>query len=452
MIKTISAPRINTNDDQLQVVKWYFEDDTYVEAGEDLADLETSKALVTVTAEAAGFLRQLVRKGAIVRVGSPLYCLATEAGELSAAGIPAAAPGLPPGRKPAELPAAAGITARGAYSTTRFSKAALRLMQERGIAPGAFSHAGLVTARSLDDQPAAPVRRRTGVPANPAGGPGPQVPPGPETPRQDAVTLSKQAEIQSLAIGEAGNVNSMLAVDFDSAGIRARLLRDRAFDGSIQPVLLFELSRLLKGWPEFTAYYEDGACHFYDRIDLGVAFDLGRGLKVVTIPDSDRLMPIDFFERTTDIGIRYLENRLRLEELGGSTFTVTDLSGLDVAHFHPIINGHQSAILGIGGDSGRPGHPMSLCLTFDHRVSNGLAVATFLNQLKARLLSYAMAPEPAGPALAGGDAGATGIQCDTCGVDAASYYGDYERDGYLIPYYRRDGTVGSVCHRCYSGL
>jgi 2-oxoglutarate dehydrogenase E2 component (dihydrolipoamide succinyltransferase) len=267
------------------------------------------------------------------------------------------------------------------------------------------------------------------------------------------MSLAKQAEAESLTLGESGNVTSTLTVAFDSAAIRTRLARERLFDGSPQPLVLYETARLLARFPNLTAWCVEGHVHHYDAVDLGVAFDLGRGLKVVTFRDAATLSAMQLFEKTIDVGLRYLDNRLEPDELGGSTFTVTDLSGFDVLHFRPLINGRQSAILGVGGDSAQPGHPMTLSLTFDHRVSNGREVAEFLGGLKARLASYAPLPDPAlsPPAFLPAPPDAAAIRCDRCAIDLPSYYRDFPQDAWMQAYFREDGTLGSVCHRCAGG-
>ena len=457
---TINAPRINTNDDKVEVVQWHVENGAFVEVGQEVVDIETSKAVVTLSAESEGFIRQAVERGAVVRVGAPLFYSAGSKEELETA---ASANSTPAGQPAAAAAGAATAPPKdgfqGTFSQTRFSKEATRLIQERGLSPADFQGAGLVTARMLEGRKASQRRAQTqAATAAVANRVEMTFPAGPETPRNDHASLAKQAEIQSLSVGEAGNINSMLTSYFDSAPIRARLLNDRAFDGQIQPLIIYEISRLLKQWPQFTAYFEEDRIHYYDRIDLGLAIDLGKGLKVVTIKDTDKLMPIDIFEKTIDFGLRYTENRIRSEELIGSTLTITDLSSLDILHFHPLINGRQSAIIGIGGDSTQPGHPMSISMTFDHRVANGREAGTFLKDLRARLLSYAAPEAPvefdetavAAPAAVTFPSGSAN-RCDTCGIDMETYHRDYGRTAYLLAYFRDDGTLGSVCHRCQAG-
>ena len=454
-ISTILVPRINTNDNKVQVIAWHIAADDYVEIGQDIVDLETSKAAVSVSAELAGYIYPLVKKGTVIRVGDPLYSCASTREEFAIAVSDTdlktiAAPSLL-----LSSPEKLAISMQGHFSATRFSKTASRIIQEQGLTLGDFKGSGLVTSQFLETTDVG-IKKDNAKSINYSKNE--QSTPKPMTPRSESISLAKQAEIQSLSIGENGNINSTLSVYFDSQSIRTRLQSDNSFDGNLQPLILFEISRLLKRWPQFTAYFEANSIHFFDKIDLGIAFDLGKGLKVVTIKEADRLMPIDFFEKTIEIGLRYLANELRPDELVDSSLTITDLSGFNVLHFHPLINGNQSAIIGIGGDSSQHGHPMTINMTFDHRVSNGREVAIFLNELRANLLSYAPCQiEEYKPTSIKTDeihqlhSSEVVNGCDICGIDAVAYYRDFKKDAYLLAYFREEGTIGKVCHRCQGG-
>lgn len=395
MTLSVAVPRINANDNKVRIVRWRVAESTRVTAGQEVVDLETSKAVVTIEAEADGWIKPLVKPKDFAKVGAPLYLLAETEGELAAAADGPAPAASSAGGSALGAPSPAAPLRRlpNRFAFTRFSKGALALLAEKGISPEDYSGAGLVTAALLRASVEAPPPPPQPPAAEPASAGRPVRPPGPEVDRVVDVGLGKLAEIQSLDIGESGNVNSMLSVWFSAEAIHNLLRSRNLFNGNIQPLILFELARLLKSWPQMTAYFQDDQISYYDRVDLGLAFDLGNGLKVVTIAGADRLMPTDFFTKSIDIGLRYMRNKLTLDELTGSTFTVTDLSAYNIAHFHPLINGHQSAILGIGGDKAMPGQPMSLNLTFDHRVTSGREVAEFLNALKSRILAFAEAPD-----------------------------------------------------------
>ncbi|MEI7863718.1 MAG: biotin/lipoyl-containing protein, partial [Planctomycetota bacterium] len=87
MITTVLTPRINTNDEQVEVLEWHVLRGAPVAVGQEIVDVETSKSTVTLAAETAGYIRPMVEKGTVVQVGSPLYLCATEAGELDAAAV-----------------------------------------------------------------------------------------------------------------------------------------------------------------------------------------------------------------------------------------------------------------------------------------------------------------------------------------------------------------------------
>ena len=459
MITTVPAPRINTNDDRVEVVVWHVERGALVAVGQEIVDVETTKSTVTLAAEAAGYIRPLVGKGTVVPVGEPLYLCATSPEDLDAEPGPAVtAPAAALGQQtaPAQVPTPSPTVRESVvppvgpatYGVTRFTQEAAMVLEERGLSAADFPHAGLVTVRALRARLDGPRPiRSTALPV-----PSASLPAGRPV-RTTRLSLAKQAEVESLVIGESGNVTSTLTVFFDSAAIRERLAREKLFDGSLQPLVLYETARLLVRHPNLTAWCEDGHVHHYDAVDLGVAFDLGRGLKVVTFRDAATLSAMQLFEKTIDVGLRYLDNRLGPDELTGSTFTVTDLSGFDVLHFRPLINGRQSAILGVGGDAAQPGHPMTLSLTFDHRVSNGREGAEFLSALKERLTSYAPVPAAPSPTSEGLHSlpAATAIRCDRCAIDLPTYYRDFPQDAWMLAYFREDGTLGSVCHRCAGG-
>ncbi|QCP50852.1 2-oxoglutarate dehydrogenase [Trinickia violacea] len=464
MITTVPTPRINTNDDVVEVVEWHAVENDYVEVGQDVVDVETSKTVVTIAAETAGFVNPCAKKGAVIKVGDPLYLCADSKEEFAAPASTMPSPDTvsiePPQATDSRSTTIPAV--RGSFKGTRFSKAALQLIRDRGMSPDDFPDGGLITVGMLDPkQKAAGVAARTSAARHHVEKKESETATAiaiPIAARVESVSLAKRAEIEVLTKGECGNINSMLSVMFDSHDIRTRLRDEGRFDGNIQPLILFEVSRLLQQWPQFTAYFDADRVIYYDRIDLGLAIDLGRGLKVVTIRDSDKLMPIDFFEQTIEIGLRYMENRLSSDELVGSTLTVTDLSSFDILYFHPLINGSQSAIVGIGGDSSQSGHPMSLNMTFDHRVSNGREVATFLKELRERLLSYAparpKAPNRFAAPLEVGSPSTSprAICCDGCGIELAAYMSDSGRNGYMLAYYRDDGSLGGVCHNCQGGF
>jgi pyruvate dehydrogenase E2 component (dihydrolipoamide acetyltransferase) len=84
------------------------------------------------------------------------------------------------------------------------------------------------------------------------------------------------------------------------------------------------------------------------------------------------------------LSLRYMRDELAMQDVVGSTFTVTDLSGHGVVHFIPVLNDRQSAILGICAERHGTGH-RDLVLAFDHRMTDGMRAAQFLGVLRDAL-------------------------------------------------------------------
>ena len=124
------------------------------------------------------------------------------------------------------------------------------------------------------------------------------------------------------------------------------------------------------------------------QINIGVAFDNGiNGLKVASMEETEAKNLIEIEENISELAIKYNNNDLSIKELNSTTFTITDLFSTGISNFHPLINYENSAILGICGLNK---NGFNIEISFDHRVTNGLEVSKFLNDLKFRLESRYM--------------------------------------------------------------
>lgn len=377
MATDLLVPRVNTNDDEVEVVHWYVNDRELVKKGADIADIASSKATFVVQAECDGYIKHCCHRGQVVRVGNPIARVYASHEEMDlefVAATPLEEKRDPMISQPPETPALSiepHPDAAPLFGVTRFSKAALRFLEENGRDPKEWTGRGLVTRKDLEAvKNAVPSELGRGL-------------------RSEKVPRAKQAEIDSLTLGREGGITSSLTVEFLAEPILRTLKEQKTLNAQLLPLLVFELAKLLETHPSFTAFFEKGRIYFYDRIDLGIAIDFGKGLKVVVLREANRMTPIRIYEAILDFTVRYMKNEISVAELTDSTFTVTDLSSQNIRHFQPLLNGRQSAILGIGGDSLHPGHPLSLTLAFDHRVLTGRDAAGFLTELKKNTLKHA---------------------------------------------------------------
>jgi len=480
MNSELLVPRLNTNDDEVDVVHWYVKDRDYVEKGKEIVDLESSKAVVSIESETAGYILCHFQKGDSVTVGVPLATFYSDLAELEAAlqgdsSIQAvAAPGdgkVQPASVPLELSKLPGITptrtvksplepqessvavyqSQPAFNFTRFSKAAQDYLARNQIDPKRFEGMGLVSVEVIETtlglrQPiihesvSARTQSANGQKGTPAT--------ANLSLRSEKVSKSKQLEISLLTAGQSGGINSSLTVQFNSAGIRQTLEEMGSLNGQMLPLILFELARLLEEYPTFTAYYEAGQIYYYDRIDIGLAIDLGKGLKVPVIRNANQLSPSELLAAITDFATRYLENQLSVTDLTGGTITISDLSAENILHFQPLVNQNQAVILGIGGDKNIDGYPMTLTLVFDHRLLAGREVAMFLNALKDRLLSYELTNLPETQKAAN----VKDIHCSRCLIDLESLYQKFGKAALMHVHIDEHGQTANICHVCMGGF
>jgi pyruvate/2-oxoglutarate dehydrogenase complex dihydrolipoamide acyltransferase (E2) component len=149
------------------------------------------------------------------------------------------------------------------------------------------------------------------------------------------------------------------------------------------------LARALREFPKFNASLSpDGQTLVLKHyVHLGIAVDTAHGLMVPVIRDADRKGLWQIAGEIADLASRAQERRIRPDEMGGASMTITNLGGIGGTAFTPIVNPPEVAILGItrtewvprwDGEAFRPVRMVPLDLSYDHRVINGADAARFL--------------------------------------------------------------------------
>ncbi len=173
---------------------------------------------------------------------------------------------------------------------------------------------------------------------------------------------------------------------------RASLKPEAAAQGINLTALTFHvmaLTKCLQAFPRFNASLSsDGQSlllkHFFH---IGIAVDTGNGLIVPVIRDTDRKGLFAIAGEISDLADRARQRKVRPEEMGGASMTITNLGGIGGLAFSPIVNPPEVAILGItrtkvrpvwDGSTFLPVPMVPLDLSYDHRVINGAEAARFL--------------------------------------------------------------------------
>ncbi len=161
---------------------------------------------------------------------------------------------------------------------------------------------------------------------------------------------------------------------------------------TITPILIKVVASALKVFPEFNASIdiENNNIIYKHFYNIGFAVDTDRGLFVPNIRNANQKNIIEIAAELSDISNRVRNKKITPDELKGSTFTVSNLGGVGGTYFSPIIYYPDVAILGVSQSTIEPVYingafeprlMMPLSLSYDHRIIDGVAAATFLRWL-----------------------------------------------------------------------
>jgi pyruvate dehydrogenase E2 component (dihydrolipoamide acetyltransferase) len=163
----------------------------------------------------------------------------------------------------------------------------------------------------------------------------------------------------------------------------------------------------LKRHPVFSASLDElaGEIVYKEYIHIGIAVDTEQGLIVPVIRDVDRKSLLELSVELGQLAERTRDRKVSLEEMQGASFTVSNQGGIGSAHFTPIVNSPEVAILGIGRGALKPivrGNRVEkrtmlpVSLSYDHRIIDGADAARFMVDLVDSIEGYREADVKAG--------------------------------------------------------
>jgi 2-oxoglutarate dehydrogenase E2 component (dihydrolipoamide succinyltransferase) len=420
----IVVPALGESVTTATVARWIKQPGETVAADEPLVELETDKVTVEVNAPSAGVLSSIaVSEGTEVEVGSvlglvdgaagaagktatPAKAAAAPKAEAAAAKAPPAkAPSAPEARPAANPPSGVnppprplGPVSRPAATAPAHAPfpAAEKMIEENKLSADAIGTGtgkdGRITKGDVLDFLNRP------APAIPA--------PSAKTPRQDEpreqrVKMTRLRRTIALRLKEAQNNAAMLTtfneVDMSAIMTLRAEYRD-AFEKKHKGVRLGFMSVFvraccvaLKEFPAVNAEIDGDDIVYKNFVNMGIAVGGPSGLVVPVIPDADKLGFAGIEAAIADFGKRARDGGLKLEDLTGGSFSITNGGIYGSLMSTPILNPPQSAILGMHKIQERPMvvggkieiRPMMyLALSYDHRVVDGKEAVSFLVRVK----------------------------------------------------------------------
>ncbi|MGN6278608.1 MAG: 2-oxoglutarate dehydrogenase complex dihydrolipoyllysine-residue succinyltransferase [Sphingomonas sp.] len=399
----VKVPVLGESITEATLGEWLKQPGDPVQADEPIASLETDKVSVEVPSPVAGVMgEQKVAVGDTVEVGALIASVDEGgAGAAAPAPAPAASPEPQPKVEDAAAPATAGQQApAGNVDAAALSPSVRRAVLEYGVDPATITGTGKDGRITKDDVIAASKAAPAAKPASDASAAPAAAPAAGGERKEERVRMTRLRQTIAKRLKEAQNTAAMLTTfnDVDmTAVIEARAKYKDMFEKKHGVRLGFmgffakAACLALKDVPSVNASIDGDEIVYHDYADISVAVSAPQGLVVPVVRDADQLSIAEIEKTIGDFGRRAKDGSLKMEEMKGGTFTISNGGVFGSLLSTPIINPPQSAVLGLHRIEDRPVvrdgqvvvRPMMyLALSYDHRLIDGREAVTFLVALK----------------------------------------------------------------------
>jgi pyruvate dehydrogenase E2 component (dihydrolipoamide acetyltransferase) len=401
----VKLPKLGEGADSGVVVNVFVKEGDQVARNQAILELENEKAVASIPSTAAGVVTKIyVKSGDKISVGQRLISL-SGGDQPAAAAAPDAKRAAPEPETPVEefaaeigdefpKPVAAPVASPSVRRLAR--ELGIDLSKVRGSEAGGRIARGDLSAYIARLQKATEKGKSAAASAKPAAEQIDFSKWGPVTKKP----LTQLRQVIARRMWESWNAIPHVTQFDDADFTRLNELRKKfapAYEKkgarlTLTPLVLKALVGTLKKHPIFNSSLDEvaQAVVFKDYFHIGIAVDTEQGLIVPVIRDADKKSVLELAKELEQLAQKARDRKVTAEELKGGTFTITNQGAIGSAHFTPIINKPEVAILGLGRGAMKPVARdgkvevrilTPLGLSYDHRVIDGGAAARFMVDL-----------------------------------------------------------------------
>ena len=388
----IRVPTLGESVTEATVGKWFKQPGEAVAVDEPLVELETDKVTLEVPAPAAGVLSDIAAKnGDTVAVGALL-------GQIKEGAAAKVAPAPKVAEAPKPTPAASTK-----LSEMPIPPSVRKMAAESGVNPSKVSGTGMHGQVTKGDMIAA-IERAAATPT-PVSAPVQMRAPSPadDAAREERVHMTRLRQTIARRLKDAQNTAAMLTT-FNEVDMSAVMHMRNQYKDLFEKKHGVKLGfmgffvraciQALKEIPAVNAEIDGTDIVYKNYYHIGIAVGTAKGLVVPVVRDAHLMSLAEIEKAISDLGRRAREGTLKIEEMQGGTFTITNGGVYGSLMSTPILNAPQSGILGMHKIQERPmvvagkieARPMMyLALSYDHRIVDGREAVTFLVRVKEGL-------------------------------------------------------------------
>jgi 2-oxoglutarate dehydrogenase E2 component (dihydrolipoamide succinyltransferase) len=406
MIIEIKVPSPGESITEVQIARWLKKEGDVVEKDEELCEIDSDKATLTVNAEESGQLSILAKEGDTVKVGDVVCKIDTS---VAAAPKPEKTETSAPSTKVVETakpsPAPAATAKTDSYAKGTAAPAAKKLMEENKIPANAISGTGKDGRITKSDVLNLMAKGFKPVAADEITR---------DTDRQKMTSLRKKLSQRLVAVkNETAMLTTFNEVDMSAImSIRAKykdaFKEKYGVNVGFMSFFTKAVTEALQLFPAVNAMIDGDEIVYHKYCDIGIAVSAPKGLVVPVLRNAEAMSLADIENGIKNLALKARENKITIEEMTGGTFTITNGGVFGSMMSTPIINPPQSAILGMHNVVDRPVavngevkiRPiMYVALSYDHRIIDGRESVGFLVKVKdmlenpSKMLFGAKSPE-----------------------------------------------------------
>jgi len=381
MIREFKLPDVGEGITEAEIVRWLIKQGDLVKEDQNLVEIETDKALVTLPSPYSGKVVKLHgSEGDVVHVGQPLASVEEETEPAVAEEPKRSDAGTVVGVLSQEEVAEAPVTIRATPAVRALGRELkVDLAKIQGTGPE-----GRITKEDVE-RAAAKISTEAGAAAD-AYGPVEKIPL-----RGIRRAIAKHMAEASLRVADVTIWEDADITDLEKVRAKERKVAEqRGIKLTYLPFVIKAVIPALKTHPRLNATLDEerGVIILKKYYNIGIAVDTPEGLMVFVIKEADQKTMLDLATEMGVLGEKARSRKIELPELKGSTFTITNYGVFGASYGTPIINYPEVAILGIGKIEDKPviregqiaiRKIMPLSLVFDHRVIDGVEAGGFLN-------------------------------------------------------------------------
>jgi pyruvate/2-oxoglutarate dehydrogenase complex dihydrolipoamide acyltransferase (E2) component len=367
----VVLPHIGTNDDVATIVDWHVDDGKYVEEGDLICSVETTKAVSNIETENTGYIAQLVNKHDEVSISSPLALVSEDAADAVL-------------QKKKYLLQKKG---KNKDLESRITKKALKKAEELNVNVAKINIPGIIKTSDIENYAEVSKKLKPSV-------------------LQDSESLEELIELmgnqktgKELMLESVNTIpQSYVEIELDVTILERKIeaySKKQATIVTILSVIVCAAGKALKEYKAINGYRDSNQIKVSKTVNIGIVVSYNNAISIPVIKDASETTPDEVVKNLMRMRMDILRKKPKMEDLSGATFTISPMDHSKLIRFVPIVHPRQSAVLAIPAVQTKleknddkqifEKRYISLGMSFDHTFLDASIANDFLEEMVSQI-------------------------------------------------------------------